>query len=372
MSDELSVGGRARPDHAQAEGPRPRDLVVILGAEGLIGRALCRLLGSRHDILAVDKRPSSRPLAPRERSLQLDIGRPEAIDALFAALEPDRDRLTGVIDLVAYYDFTNEPNERYTDIESGLKILLERLGAESLPDAPFLFASSMASLEPTEPGVRQTPESPRSGKWAYPAHKVRCEEIIEAADIPQPRVELVLAGVYTEWGELVPLYQQIERVRSSPLQRHFYPGPTDRGLSYVHVDDCAAAFEAALHACRGVSGVHRYLVGETEPVTYRRIQQVAGEILLGHDVNPVRVPKLFARAGARVMSELSALKGERVFIQPWMVSFAGEHFEFDISKTVADLGWRPRHDLGRELPSMIARAREHPEEWKRRNGDRPY
>lgn len=345
--------------------------VLLLGAEGFIGRALRRRLGGRHRLVNVDIQASTS-VAPHERNLTFDLGDRDQIEGLFEALGPDIDDLVGVVDLAAYYDFTNEDDPRYGRLEDGLELILERLGERAPPQAPFVYASSMAALEPTEPGTKLTPESPRSTAWAYPRHKVHCESRIEAASIPQPRIELVLAGVYSDWCELVPLYQQIERVRRGSMQSRFYPGPTDRGLSYVHLEDAAAAFDAALVHCRGQPGVHRYMVAEPRPVPYGEIQSVAARTFHGRAGRVMRVPRLLARQGARAMHRWASWSGDRAFIQPWMIDYAGEHFELDTSRTEADLGWRVAHDLHQELPEICARAQEAPETWQERNEARPF
>jgi len=349
-----------------------RSVVVILGAQGFIGRALRRRLSGRYEVVNVDQVEFGPEIASGETNWQLDLGKSRDIATLFERVGDDAERVAGVVDLVAYYDFKNEPDPRYEAVERGLEEILGLVGERFPSSAPFVYASSMAALEPTEPGRKLGPDSPRSGAWAYTAHKVRCEELLEAADVRQPRVELVLAGVYSAWCELVPLYQQIERVRRASIERFFYPGPTDRGFPYVHVDDAAAAFEAAVTACRGRPGVHRYMVGEDVPITYRDVQNTASRELLGHDLSVRRVPKFFARQGARVMDRFAAWRGDRAFIQPWMIDYAGEHFELDTAKTVEDLGWKPQHDMRQELPEIVARARDHTDEWRARNDARPF
>ncbi len=348
--------------------------VLILGAAGFIGTALRTALAPQYRLICVDQAPlPDLPTAPaNEESHQLDMGRPDHIDDLFERLGPDIERLAGVIDLVAYYDFKNEPDPRYEAVERGLEYFLEQAGPRLPSGVPFVYASSMAAMAPTEPGRAQTPESPRLGAWQYPAHKLRCERILEAADIPQPRVELVLAAVYSPWCELVPLFQQIERVRRRSSEALFYPGPSERGLTYVHVDDAADAFRRALEAYAGKTGVHRLLVGEERSVTYAFIHRVASMHLLGSSRPIFRVPRVVARAGAAALGRFSQWRGHRRFVMPWMVSFAGEHFEFNINDTRRTLGWVPQHDLARELEAICDRARSSPDEWLRRNEVRPW
>ncbi|MFB6375783.1 MAG: hypothetical protein ABEN55_22330 [Bradymonadaceae bacterium] len=177
----------------------------------------------------------------------------------------------------------------------------------------------MAALAPTEPGDPLDADSPRSGGWAYPSHKRDAEDRLESADLPHPRVELVLAGVYSKWCELVPLYHQIERVARGSMQPRLYPGPVDRGLTYVHVDAAADAFLRAVETFAGDGGLHRLLVGEDRPVTYRQINRAAGRAFDRRAMPISRVPAPLARTGALLLLWLGLLRGAPPFIRPWMV-----------------------------------------------------
>ena len=109
--------------------------------------------------------------------------------------------------------FGNQPNERYTRLEETFPQLLRGLDALLPAGAPILHSSSMAAMAPTEPGTPLSPNSPRVGSWAYPRHKLKMERILEACELNRPAAELVLAAVYSDYAELVPLFQQIERIR---------------------------------------------------------------------------------------------------------------------------------------------------------------
>lgn len=337
---------------------------AVLGGAGLIGTAICRCAARAHDaVFVVDL--NSPPSDLVDEAWTADLGDPAVIDALVDDLASKG--VYAVLFLAAYYDFENRPDPRYERVEVGLRQLVVRMKVR-LPTTPLVFASSMTSLASTEPGRRLTEESPRTGDWAYPAHKLRCEDILEKEGADLPTAELVLSGVYSDWCELVPLYRHIERVRSSPLLRNLYPGRADRGLTYVHVDDVAKAFFLTAEALKTRSGVHRFLIGEARPVTYETIQQTASTVFFGRHSTLVRVPRRLARAGVQVLSRA----GVEPFIKPWMVSYSGEHFEFDLSKTTTELGWAPRHDLSRELEAMCRRARDERREWSQRNEARPY
>lgn len=348
--------------------------VMVTGAAGLIGRALRRKFAGRFRVVCVDICPLE-PLPDAgadEELIQCDVGDLGAFAAVWQSLAPHHPTCAGIIHLAWYYDFKNRMDPRYQLLLRALEHWLPWIARDLPPQTPFLYASSMASLAPSEPGQKLTEQSPRLGGWAYPASKIAAEQIIEGAEMPQPRGELVLAGVYTDHCELVPLFQLIERVRSASPEKFLLPASPDRGLTYVHVEEAADAFDRALSVLHGWTGVHRFLIGQRAPVTYREIHQKASLALTGRTWPILRVPKLVAKLGAGTLAQYAQWRDQKRFIQPWMISFAGEHFEFDLHHTAAVLGWEPRRYLGEDLDGIIAFARDHREEWLALNHERPW
>jgi dihydroflavonol-4-reductase len=352
--------------------------LLILGAAGFIGTEIRRAAAAEYELLSVDlvDTPAAAGLTGvrsvvGEERFTVDLGSPDEIDGLWADAQLDARELAAVIHLAAYYDFRNRQDPRYVRVVQGLAHLLKRLGQSLRPDIPFLYASSMAAMAPTEPGRKQVADSPRAGLWAYPRHKRVAEATIEEAAIPQPRVELVLAAVYSKWCELVPLYQHIEQVaRRSPLSS-LYPGSVDRGLTYVHLSSAAEAFLRAIDAFRGKRGVHRLLIGEDRPVTYLQIHRAAQRAFGRRQHRIRRIPSWLARVGARLLVWMGKLFGTSPFIRPWMISLAGEHFEFDLRPTRQLLGWQPDGYLGERLDGICERAAIHREIWLAKNEARP-
>jgi len=344
------------------------DEILIIGAAGFIGRRVRERLRGRYRLISVDK-VEFDAVDEEEQTLVFDLRSAEDVEAVWQ--EVDTGSLSAVIFLAAYYDFKNSDDPRYGEVSAGLKATLIQMGETLGPQVPLIFSSSMAAMAPTEPGVALKPESPRLGAWAYPRHKIEAESILEEARIANPRVELVLAGVYSDWCELVPLYKQIERLRRRSIEAFFYPGPTDRGLTYVHVDDVASAFELATKADYQ-RPVHRYLVGEEKPATYQFIHDTASEVFYSRRMPLFRVPRFVAWFGALVLGLFASILGKRRFVQTWMVQFAGEHFEFDISRTRAELDWKPEHLIHDELAGICERARDQTDTWKEKNDARPY
>lgn len=355
------------------------DTILILGAQGFIGSRLRDSLAGQYRLLSVDVRPLA-PVRARigdenlrsERLLRLDLGDPAQVDHLFEVIANDTDRLKAVIHLAAYYDFRNKPDARYDRLHKGLRHLLQILRRRVDPDVPLIYASSMASLAPTEPGELITERGSRLGAWQYPASKIEAENILREAASERPVVELILAGVYSDLGELVPLFNQIELIRSRSIEKYMYPGPTDRGLTYVHIRETIDAFLRTIDQFSGRIGPHRFLIGQERPVPYEYIHHLAGESFHGKKLPLLRVPPAFALFGAHLLSAFSSLFGRRRFLQPWMIQFAGEHFEFDLTHVRNELGWSPWRSLHDDLHRILEFARYHHDLWLEVNHRRPW
>ena len=348
--------------------------VLILGAGGLIGTALRAHLAPRYRLLSVDVRDDvGRVPGADEELFVVDLGDARDLDRLFERLAPEAERIAAVVHLAAYYDFANRDDPRYHRLEQQLPRLLEGLDAHVPATAPLLFAGSMASLAPTEPGVPLGPDAERHGGWAYPRHKLACEAALDASDTERSVVQLVLAAVYTDAGELVPLYQQIARVARRSFEAMFYPARVDRGLSYVHLDDVTDAFEKTMQRFAGTRREReRLMVSEDAPVTYDEIHRRTSLAFFDRVLPLVRVPRFVAWLGSLVLLGLARLTGRRRFVRPWMVRYAGEHFELDTSRTRALLDWQPEHRLGRDLDRILETARRDPERFHERNERRPW
>ncbi|MEM1349572.1 MAG: NAD(P)-dependent oxidoreductase, partial [Myxococcota bacterium] len=301
-----------------------------------------------------------------------DLGDPQQIEELWGVLDPYLDRIVGVVHLAAHYDFTNRDDPRYLRLSEAMPTLLSKIATTLAPGAPLVYASSMAAMAPTEPGEPLKPDSPKLGAWAYPKYKIEAEKNLHQAELPQPVVELVLAGVYSDLCELVPLYQQIERVGRRSIESYFYPGDTERGLTYVHIEDAARAFRLALEAFTGSGGTHRFLIGQHAPVTYKAIHVATSQAFHGRVLPMFPMPKALALVGALFLNALAWTLGRRRFLQPWMIQFAGEHFEFDLSDTQKELGWAPERTLQDDLERILQVAVYHRNLWREVNDERPW
>lgn len=337
--------------------------IVVSGSSGLIGAALVKRLALDFDVAALDiKSPAEHSLGANVHFFRLDLGEPSDIRAFF---EEHPRPIQGFVNLAGYYNFSNQPSLHYDRLKHGLIELARYYRHLKSPKSRFIQASSMACLEPVLNGTLIEAHAQSFPRWEYPRFKKDSEDILRKELADEQYVEMVIAGVYTDSCELVPLYQFLECHLRCRFQRWFYPGDGNQGLTYIHLDDVCAAFQKQLLA---EVRYRRVLLGESEATAYSQIATIVDNELYGFKLPKIRVPKWLARFGALCLTKVS----KREFYQPWMIDFANEHYQFDLSCTLEQLDWNPTRRLKDELPAMVRRAKEEPIEWRKLNSKRPW
>ena len=338
-----------------------RPLIIVTGSSGFIGQALLKRLFANFDVIGLDLRAVATTPA-QVNFHQLDLGNPKKISAFFNKLDRP---IGGLVNLAAYYDFNNGPSVYYDNLLKGLPAIAEGFQQKRDNSAVFIQASSMAALAPVQPGERQTADSPSQDRWAYPRFKMQSEKVLRGGLQDNELVEFVLAAVYSDFCELVPLYHFIENHRGYGPKRWVYPASLDRGLTYLHIDDCVAALVAQLGQ---VFKARRLLIGEPDPTTYRQISAAADQTFHGRSFPKIPAPKWTVKFGAKLLGSVS--KNE--FYQAWMIDMADEHYAFDLSATKAALNWWPTYDLQKKIEVLLSNASTEAAAWHARNLERPW
>lgn len=341
---------------------RRSGVVLVTGSSGFIGSAIIDRLSKDLDVVGLDAKP------PRGRSpadfIQLDLTSDESVRA---ALDRVRERhgseIVSVIHLAAYFDFAGEPSPLYEQVTvRGTERLLREL--KHFHVEQFVFSSSMLVYAPCEPGQRIDERWPLDPKWDYPRSKVETERVLEAQHGAIPLVVLRIAGVYDDRCHSIPIAHQIQRIFERKLTSHVYPGDTTRGQSFLHLDDLVEAL-ALLVSRRGeLEPVTTLNLGEPDTPSYEELQRSLGLLLHGEEWATRQIPKPLAKAGAWLEDKLP---GEEPFIKPWMIDLADDHYELDVARARAVLGWEPRRRLGATLPRMVEALRSDPVGWYREN-----
>lgn len=218
---------------------------------------------------------------------------------------------------------------------------------------------------PCEIGEHIHEEDPLEAKWAYPQSKIDTETLIRDGHPNVKSVFLRIAGVYTDDGQQPTVVQQIKRIYEKNFQSHFFPGNTEAGQSAVHLDDAVDAIVQTVQHRDTIPPKTAILIGEAAPPSYGELQDAIGCLIHGKDWTTLFVPKPVAKVGAAISDMLS---GGDVFITPFMVNMADDHYALDISRAKEMLDWQPKHRLLDSLPKMIESLKSDPNSWYRKNG----
>ncbi|QEF97617.1 3 beta-hydroxysteroid dehydrogenase/Delta 5--_4-isomerase [Stieleria maiorica] len=346
----------------------PRPVVIVTGSSGLLGRPVCNELADRgYEVFGFDR--VGLPEPPKNRAhvhdVECDITRYDNVRGAVAEVRRRAgEKLASVVHLAAYYDFSGEDSDAYDEVTvNGTDRLLNALSEFDL--GQFIFASTMLVHQPCEPGRHISEDDPLLAKWPYPKSKIETERLIREGHPDVRSVFLRIAGVYTDNGRQPTIVQQIKRIYEKDLQSHFFPGDTSTGQSAVHLDDAVSAIVATVQHRERINAKTAILIGEPDPPSYETLQEAIGQRIHGKDWTTLCVPKPLAKVGAAVTNTLSS--GE-AFIKPFMVPMADDHYALDISRAKALIDWEPKYRLIDQLPIIIDRLKQNPDQWYRNNG----
>jgi nucleoside-diphosphate-sugar epimerase len=335
--------------------------VLITGSSGLIGRALCHRIGSAGaNVIGLDKEGPPYPPSNTD-CVFADLTSDESMQNAFHIVEERYgNKIDCVIHLAAYYSFSGHSSPLYKQLTvEGTERLFHELSRFAV--GQFIFSSTMLVHAPCQPGQFINEESPIKPTWAYPESKVKTEKIISDLHGSIPTTILRIAGVYSDICESIPLAHQIQRIYEHQLTGHVYPGDTEAGQSFVHIDDLVDAFILCMNNVEKLDPYCVFLIGEQSAMTYDELQREIGLLLYGKAWETAYVPKPIAKAGAWLQDTVPL--GPESFIKPWMVDRADDNYQLLTTRAQRVLGWQPQSSLRITLPKMIKGLKVDPIRW---------
>ncbi len=345
---------------------------LIIGGSGFIGTHLAARLSN--PTIIVDRNEPTFTLKSHQVFIKWDLGfdQPESQLSNLISKALNGGKISCLIQLAHYYDFSNKPNPRYQATNMAIGRLFTAISSLLSSDALAIHTTSMAACKPSLAGELLKPEGERLGAWQYPRAKIEAENIFKATNVFPKKLELILSGVYSDWCELVPLYQTIKLVMSKSFEKFFYPGNIDCGLTYIHIDDLVDVILIAMNKRDRLTSFKRLFVGQDQVCSYRDIVTKTSEIAYGKVQPIIQVPRFLAWFGAIFLSFFASLVGQRRFIKGWMIPFAGEHYPLETSETKDTLDWKPERTMGKDLDLIVGHAVSDPAAFKKRNDLRPW
>lgn len=342
-----------------------KDTILITGSSGRIGYPLAKRLAESFNVVGFDTRAPSHP-PPTAECLYVDLTVEKSLRrGLEAIRELHGNRIASVIHLAAFYDFSGAPSPLYDEITvRGTERLLRML--QDFEVEQFIFSSTNLVHAPSTPGKRINEDSPLDPRWAYPQSKVTTEKVIHAERGKIPAVILRIAGMYDDLCHSVPLAQQIQRIYEHDITAYLFPGEVSAGRqAFVHNDDLIDSILLAVARRKELSREVTLLIGEPESLSYGELQRALGGLIHNIEWKTRAIPPAIAKIGAWLQGILPL--GRPSLIKPWMVDFADDNFELDITRARTILGWEPKHSLRDTLPKMIPSLFADPITWYREN-----
>jgi nucleoside-diphosphate-sugar epimerase/uncharacterized membrane protein len=343
-----------------------KPLVIITGAAGEIGSALCKALRRDYFVAGLDLRPAK----DADTGFTFDLTSPESVQQVLHQCTDGRTvPIAAVIHLAAYFDFSGDDSPAYQAVNiDGTRNLLEALQLHEVER--FIYSSTMLVHAPTEPGGRINEDSPIGPRWKYPQSKAETEAVIRRHAGTMPFAILRLAGVYDDKTAVPTLAHQIARIFERTIQSRLYAGDPHAGQAFLHKDDMIDAFVRVVEQRNHLPPQLTLLVGEEDPQSYDELQDRLGELIHGADEwRTLRLPEPVAKAGAWVEDKIAPVVpedfgiGREPFIKPFMIDLASDHYALDTRMARDLLGWRPRHALRAELEHIVQALKADPAHW---------
>lgn len=347
-------------------------IVLITGASGFIGSAVCIDLARDFQVIAIDCREPSdqlRKSTPEVIWHILDIADNQALSAAFMQTKNDIGQIDFVIHLAAYYHYDNNWVEEYqrTNVEGTANVLgiSKKAGVKRL-----IFASSIGAMKPPPKDSCISEESPLSELIPYAWSKSLGEKLIREVADQLPCTILRIAGVFSDWCELPPLHSLITIWTSGFPKGRFVPGKGESGIPYIHIGDLVRIIRKCILLHKELDTLTILLASQHGTVLYRQlyhaVQSAAG---LPGKSRPIHLPSKITRIGLRLQIAIAWFSGRKPFERPWMLDYINESWTVNNDYTRKILQWDCTPDLHllRRIPDILDKRKSNPTAWEERN-----
>lgn len=341
-----------------------KQVILVTGCSGRIGmRVAEKFQNAPFQVIGLDIVPPPHQY-PNFDFIHTDLTSDESVqNAIKTVRQKYGDRISSVIHLAAYYNFSGGKWEMYQKITvDGTARLLRAV--QQCQTEQFLFSSTMLVHQPCGIHQKINEDWPMEASWEYPKSKILTEKMMIENHNGVPIVIFRIAGCYDDECHSIPISNQIQRIYEKDFTAYMFPGNLKHGASFLHLDDLADAIWLAVNKRKNLPNEFIALVGEEETMSYDAIQRQISFLLYRKEMRTLSVPKWFAKLGAAILDKIS----KNAFIKPWMIDLADQNYILDISRIKKTLDWYPKRSLRSTLPLMIAFLKKDPVSFYKANG----
>lgn len=306
-------------------------MVFVTGASGHLGNTLVRSLLSRgHAVRVLVRDATTRSLAG------LEVERIEGDLSNRDALRKGCEGAEWVIHSAALISTVNRDAKRVAQVNiDGTRNMIDAALAGGVER--FVYVSSVEAIDLRPPGrtISEVDYAPERSIMPYGRTKARASlDVLEAVR------ERGLPAIIGIPSALIGPFD-FGSSRTCEMVRRFLareiPGCVDGGFDFVDVRDVAEGLISA--AERGTIGESYFLTGEL--VSYLEITRMLGEIT-GVRMPRLKAPYAVALPFTYIATWLSAFTGKDPLYTPNGLRILRTWPRFDLTKSEADLGYRPR------------------------------
>ncbi|MBU2572087.1 MAG: NAD-dependent epimerase/dehydratase family protein [Gammaproteobacteria bacterium] len=314
--------------------------VLVTGANGFIGRYLCRILKDRgYEVLRLNRNEETSASSASD-VISLDLtadrwnGNPcEDIDTVF--------HLAGKAHALA--EVAQDIDEYRRVNADATRKLLEAAGQSGVKR--FIYFSSVKAVgdgdrQPMDESVNSPADTPY-GQSKYAAEQL----VLQGGYVPHPviiRPSMVYGN--TEKGNLPRMIEAIRKGVFPPIPE------VHNKRSMVHVEDVVQA--AILAADKPEAAGQIYIVTDGHAYSTREIYDWIREAL-GKPQSSLTMPLALLRAMAKVGDGIGKVRGRRfMFDSDALEKLVGSAW-YSSAKIERELGFKPVHDLKSSLPEIV-------------------
>ncbi len=355
-------------------GGEMKHTILVTGASGFLGSALCVDLARDHTIIGLYRRPipeklkKAAPLVQWERS---DIEDRDCLDWIFRQNALRGRPIDYVIHFAAYVGFKKKWQDEHSDTNViGTQNIIE--AASDAGVKRILFAGSIAALDPLPGGKVLTEKTLAGGEIAYAKSKALGEKLLFENSHKIPAIVLRLGGVFTDWCELPPLFS-IMKMWSKPFIGRMMPGQGMSGFPYIHRRDVVDIVRKIIKKDKMLSHFETLFASPSGCTCQKELFPIIRrESNENFSTKPLHVSLPFTRMALHGKYFFNTLINKNTYERSWMIDYADRPLVVDTSYTQKKLNWNPRprlHILER-LPLLLQNLIYHPDPWYRRNINR--
>ncbi len=346
--------------------------ILVTGASGYLGSALCADLCRDHRITGVYRRPPSQKLRQATPGVLWELGDiadRSCIDLAFEKSEKRGNPIDYVIHFAAYTDFAEKWHDEYCDTNIiGTRNIIEAAWEAGVKR--ILFAGSIAALPPLPKGQWLTEQSMAwSSRIAYPRSKALGEDLLRRHSDRVPVVVLRIGGVFTDWCELPPLYSVMKLWRN-PVIGRLIPGEGNSGFPYIHRRDLVRIVRRIIEKDSSLARFET-LFASHFGCTYQRelFPIIRRACRKNYAVTPIYLPRFVAKTALHAKYAINTLRKKRTYERAWMINYVDRPLRVDTTYTENRLGWEPTSGLHilERLPVLMHNFIHYYRKWDRRN-----